>query len=281
MKPISALAILIATTIAISFNAHAAGLASDSAADAAYNDGWQTGDNGGTGFGAWSLTSIGPSGFFTQTSTGNGFGADPGNDGDINSAGRAWGTYASLDGPNSGVALATRAFTGALDEGQTFVIDMDNGFIQNSSNPAGTVGFSLQNSAGREKFWFQFTGGDSTYKIIDGTGAVDTGIAFTDQGLHIEFTMGSVDISSTYSVRVTAVGSDGPSGLPFVHSGTLFDSALDPVEFVDRVQLFNYTAGNGSSADAFFNNMAVVPEPATGLLVGLGLLGVAALRKRR
>ena len=41
--------------------ASAAIVASDNASNSAYSDGWQTGDNGGTGFGPWALTFSGSS----------------------------------------------------------------------------------------------------------------------------------------------------------------------------------------------------------------------------
>ncbi len=257
--------------------AHAALPGSDSAADGAYNAGYTNGANGGTGFGAWQLTSIGPAGFFTGSSAGNGDG-DAGSNGDINTSGRAWGLYGSLGG---GVSLATRPFSGDLDPGNVFSIDLDNGFIQNSESPAGIVGFSLLNNAGREKFWFQFEGGTTNYTITDGTGLVNTGIPFTDEGLRVIFTQVTVDNNSQYSVSVQAIGADGPSGLPFTHNGVLFGSAFDFIESVDRVQVFNRTAGNGSSSDLFVNSLTVVPEPGTMVLLASGALAIAALRRKR
>ena len=221
----------------------AASVASDSAASAVYSGGWTNGSNGGSGFGAWILSGLNTSGFFVQSSTNNG-GGDPSVDGDIDTAGRAWGLFASLT-PSVGTALATRTFSSELESGQQFVINLDNGY--------------LQNSYGREKFWFQFTGGDTSYKIVDSSGVRDTGIPFTSQGLHVVFTMGSIGLTSTYTVQISAVGSDGLTNLPVTFSGNLFSSAFDPVQTVDRVQLFNYAAGTGPTADVFFNSMSIPP----------------------
>jgi len=237
--------------------AAAANIASDNAASVAYSSGWTNGANGGSGFNAWILTNYNAAGFFVQSSTNNGAG-DPGGDGDIDTAGRAWGLFASLT-PSVGTALATRPFSSELEPGQQFVVDFDNGYLQNSASPPGRAGFSLQNSYGREKFWFQFTGGDTTCKIVDGSGLRDTGIPFTSQGLHVVFTMGGIGPTSTYTVQISPSGDDGPTNLPVTISGNLFSSAFDPVQTIDRVQLFNYAAGNDSTADVFFNSMSIPP----------------------
>jgi len=90
---------------------------SDNAADPAYNDGWQNGDNGGTGFQPWVLQAWGSyAGMFIGSSVANADGLDNGdshgvaNDGDIDVNGRSWGLYA---GDNGGYAQAIRAFNSA------------------------------------------------------------------------------------------------------------------------------------------------------------------------
>ena len=45
-----------AIAVSLSNSAAAAPVASDNAANSAYADGWQTGDNGGTGFGPWTFS---------------------------------------------------------------------------------------------------------------------------------------------------------------------------------------------------------------------------------
>lgn len=98
-------------------------IAQDTASDAVYDDGWQTGDNGGFGFGAWTIrTTTGGNdafnGVFVGSSTGNGDG-DSNGDGDINTSpgNRALGLYA-----NSGnAAVAFRAFNTPLSLGTRFI----------------------------------------------------------------------------------------------------------------------------------------------------------------
>ena len=256
--------------VSVSF---AAGPASDDASQSVYDDGLQAGDNGGSGFGAWQISTVAPGGAFVGSSTGNGDG-DAGSNGDINTAGRAWGLYGNSPG---GLVRATRTFDSDLLEGDRVIVDIDNGFI----NSGGVVGLSFLNAANREKFWFQFLGGGSDYTIIDGSGSRSTGIPFTDEGLRIAFTMGTVGVSSAYSVTISAIGADGPPGLPVVFSGNLFGSALDPIESIDRIQFFNQAAGDGSTFDLFANRLTVVPEPSSIALGALGLIGLALRRLRR
>jgi hypothetical protein len=116
--------------------------ATDQAGNAAYNDGWQSGDNGGTGFGAWQLSAQingNNAGFFVGDSDNNGcfndgFGVCPPCGPGINTAGKAWGLYANT----STLAEAIRPFAGgAILAGQSFSIDMDNGCLDGVSTSAG------------------------------------------------------------------------------------------------------------------------------------------------
>jgi hypothetical protein len=237
--------------------ATAAGPASDNAAKAAYNDGWQTGDNGGTDWGGgWTLFETGGNGgYFVGTSQNNGFG-----DGNIDTGNSTWGIWAN----GGAAAQATRPFDGTLSIGQSFVIDLDTGFIDSG----GSVEFSLSGSGApweQDHFSLFFRGGESTYKIATGlypnSTETDTGVAFTSTGLHVVFTLTG---ATTYSVALTPAG-----GSMTVVNGTLANA------FLDRVSLYNIHAGTGSPYDAFFNNMSIIPEPTPFALVGRGGVGRA------
>src|SRR6266850_6365478 len=122
--------------------AKAAAIASDNACNSPYNGtSWSNGQNGGTGFGAWSLfqTGGGDSSFFADTAANNGFNCASG--GGINGAcGKSWGAFAN----NGAIANARRAFTGSpssLQANQSFTFSIDNGYVNNSG---GAVGVALE-----------------------------------------------------------------------------------------------------------------------------------------
>jgi hypothetical protein len=267
MNKHTALAVL---SLALAVPAYAATLAYDSAADATYDDGWHSGDNGGSGFGPWTLTNVSPTGdrngHIIQTSTGNGDAPS----GNIDTASRAFGLYANqLAGPNGldiGYATAARNFTGGeIAVGQSLLISMDNGFVGSWALGPSAVGFSLN------RFSFFFAGGGTEYRIgygdpNDVIGTTGTGVPFTDDGLDLVFTRTGTD---SYQLEVTPIG-----GSTTTINGTLPQTGGS----LDSILLYNRTAGPGSSNDVFFNNLAIVPEPATlGALAGLALV---ALRRR-
>src|SRR5262245_21918912 len=113
-EPVSRIVLAAALLIWLVESATAATTALDDASQSVYDDGWQTGDNGGVGWGAgWILK---PGGFGTQSyltgdSDANGSAAGPGID-TPNSGGRSWGIRASNSPESQGDA--TRAFNGTL-----------------------------------------------------------------------------------------------------------------------------------------------------------------------
>ncbi len=246
---------------------YAAGFGSDSADDPAYSGGWTNGSNGGSGFGPWTVGGIDDNndgtnnaGVFIGSSANNGDG-DTNSDGDIDSSGDAWGTFANTDDLAQGV----RSLSGTLSVGQTFSIDMDNGFVD------GAVGVGLQNNTGRTLWEFFFQGGQANYRVSDAAGVNDTGIGFTDEGVSLDFTLTT---ATGYSLGIE----DGNGNTDTV-TGTLLNPAGG--QDIAQVRVFNFNGGGGASNDAFFNNMAVVPEPGTMALFGIATAGLVALRRRR
>ena len=240
----------------------AAVLAADDAARAAYNGGWTSGTNGGSGFGPWALTpgqNSNNSGFFVGTSANNGDGggnAPP--PGDVDVAGEAWGMYA-----NSGqTATAVRPFTGDLSVGQRVQFRFDNGWIDTGGN----VGFSLD-SATEDRLQFFFSGGDQNYVLIDESGVRDTLIPFTDEGMAVDFALTGPD---AYSLSVAPNGGTARS-----FTGTL---AGPPGTGIAAVRFFDSNAGPFSQRDLFINSLSVVPEP--GALAPVGLAAVLGRRRR-
>jgi hypothetical protein len=197
-------------------------------------------------------------------------------DGDINTPDRpadqdgldnAWG----IKDNGGSAADALRNFSAALNVGDTFRIDMDNGYIDTGA----TVGFGLQNAtSGENKFEFFFVGGNSTYTYIDEGGSHSSTIGYTDEGLTVEFTLTGAD---SYSATFTTRG-----GATQTVSGDL-GGATDG-EGVNRFRGFVVQNNTADSHILFFNSMEIetldaVPEPSTVLLLVTG--GVIAYGYRR
>lgn len=80
-------------------------------------------------------------------------------------------------------------------------------------------------------------------------------------------------------------GSPGEQGFAFGQYAT--QGLFSTTDFV-ALALYGYTCNTAGMCDAFttnrgqfaIDNISLVPEPATGLLVGLGLLGVGTVRRR-
>ena len=260
---VSATAILAASTLAAS-------LASDNASDAVYVGGGNfNGLNGGTGFAAWTNTpsaNTGVNGSLIASSTNNAGGSSGGIDSTGN---KAWGFYGNSGNTGDGV----RPFTGgALSIGQTVKIDIDQGFQDGGS----TAGIGLQNSSFQNLVELYYVGGDSvnSWKKNDAGGQADLSpnVGFSGNGFHVELTLTS---ATTYSGTITPLN---PTGSPVAFSGTL--NSPGGGQAIAQIRVFNFNSGVGANADFFANNLAVVPEPTTMTLLGLGLLGALALRRR-
>lgn len=246
--------------------------AADSAADAAYDSGWTDGSNGGFGFQPWQLGTLGNAGWFLGDSNANGSGGGPG----INSAGRAWGMYSRTSGS---IVDAARPFTGALDDGQTFSMDLDNGKMTTDLGNEGQFDLDLIHGGGSNQFRFMAYG--SKYYIYDGS-QTSTVIPFslTDGGMHLSFTKTG---QFTYTFSLTRL-SDSAT---YSHSGTILgsigvDNGDGPVfdDVVDEIDMFSFRNGTDATYDGFGNNMSIVPEPVSLSVLGIGSLLVMKRRRR-
>jgi type II secretory pathway pseudopilin PulG len=232
-------------------------LAADNASNAAYNDGWQVGDNGGSGFGAWSVI-----GNQSGSGFGGGFLSTGNSSVSIGSGGNnaAWGIF----GNSGGVGQAVRAFSTPLAVGATFSIDMDNQNI----DTGGTVGFGLRNSSGDNLFEFYFVGGQSNYTVNakDVSGATP---GFTASGLRLAL---SLTGSNAFTFTIDTLGNG--IGVDYTVLGHLLDN-VD--QSITTLRAFNANGG----PDVFYNNLVVsVPESsAICVLAALGVAGVILKRR--
>ena len=183
----------------------------DVATNPQYADGWQAGDNGGSGFGPWSfnLTDANPAGTYQAMSY-------------TSPIGTAWtlATHAN----NSGLANAGRAITGGLLSGQTFSTTIDNpttyhfyrGFDILFTNGSDNNGAGNNAAALRVSVFNYFA---SNWHLTD-TGSTDTGldsVATGAAGVRIDLTLTS---ATAYSLTLTPLNGD-PA---YTHAGTLAQS---------------------------------------------------------
>ncbi|WP_191861095.1 lamin tail domain-containing protein, partial [Hanstruepera ponticola] len=202
-------------------------------------------DEATDGFGSWTFVDTSNSGHFTASSTDNGDG-DNNNDDDINSTGGAWGLFA-----NSGqIAEMIRPFDSPLSTGDTFSIQMDNGWIESG----GVVGFSLRNNSGENLLEFYYSNGQPSYTIDNLNGAEGTGIGFTDEGLQFDLTMTS---NNTVDITITELF----NGATHNFSKSLKNPSGGQV--ISILRMFNFNAGFNSERNAYFNNLEVCTSPGT------------------
>jgi hypothetical protein len=86
-------------------------------------------------------------------------------------------------------------------QGDSFALRFDNNWIDNGSE----TGFTLTDNSGNVKFRFYFVGGQNNYRINDATTGRESGIAYTESGLNLVFTLTSANTYtlSTGSTNIT------------------------------------------------------------------------------
>ncbi len=215
----------------------------------AYDDGWQSGDNDGSGFGPWALsTSSGEparNGFFIGNSIYNGDG-DGNSDGDINTNDLTWGLYAN----QGNTATATRPFAQVMTEGSCLSFKMDNGFVE----PGGQVTATLL-AAGGSLLDILFAGDASQfqidpsfYHIFDDNGLSNTNLDFSDEGLEIKIT---VRAGNTYDLEIIRL-----EGGTATFSGRSFKSVSGNPAPIGIV-FTNHNAGADPPRDLFVNSLEI------------------------
>lgn len=243
----------------------AAGPASDNAAAAVYNDGWQTGDNGGTGFNAWDLSNNNNGANGSASFAGYFIGDSTAGSGNINTAGKSFGIYANPGTVNT-FATAQRTFSGGtLAVGQTFSLQLAVNFRN------GSKGFNLRAGGTNNVFTFNVAGDNYTYQVNSGT-STTLSLGFqSDSVFTLSFNQVSASSESVTISRTSAGGgTETPLNQTFALSG------------ITGFELFNSNTDDGSPQNnLFFNNLSVVPEPSTWALLGAGVLLLAGSRWRR
>ncbi len=171
--------------VVVGTNTSAGGTATnavDTAADAAYSDGWNNGNNGGTGFQGWQLTQDANAGHFASSN--------------------GWGLWSH----SNNLSQAVRPFTSSLSSGMTFAVRIKNGWILEG---LGGIGVGLQNAGGDTLWQFWFNGGDNFYNRSGGT----TDVGWTDAPIDL-----TLEMTSATSYNLTVLPQGGPARN---YSGTL------------------------------------------------------------
>jgi hypothetical protein len=312
-----AAAAIVAGSTALSTAMCYAQLAFDSASDPVYSDGWQAGDNGGFGFTPWNFDSA----YYWPVANGgdgnwypyngnfhaidNGMQAGTHYSNPFNNIGRAWdiGSVSYLHTPSGEMRgsfpRAGRGFA-PLQIGQTLKVVIDNpaerlfykGYFIRLNGGTGGVNGNICNGAGASctpnaakpspKMGFEifeFAPPEGGWTISDAAG-VETGLLNTQTAAAGAVFSVTRTGAETYDVVMDPIG-PGPT---FTNSRT-FSSPGVPVDWIEFT-FFNTTTDLGvppaTATDFYIRSIAIVPEPGSATLLGIGASGaLAGLSRRR
>jgi hypothetical protein len=240
-------------------------VASDHATDPTYAGGWAAGQNGGSGFGAWSFNATDPAGAPLQAMS------------SASAIGTAWTLFNTNS--SSGLANAGRSITGGLLPGQTFETVIQNPGANNffrgfdilftggpDNNAAGVNTAALRLSVFNygTQFWNINDVGSTATPLSAPTTAV--------AGMRVDLTLTS---ATTYSLTMTPLNGAGA----YSHNGTF----AGPITWVDFREWDTASSGPSDAANNFgISYMTVsVPEPCSLALIGLGCGGLLFFRRRK
>ncbi len=257
MKTPQLLCILASATISFA-HADRVNVAEDDASASAYNDGWNSDQNGGTGFRGWIHRSNSGDGQSGDSHAGF-FIGNVSDHPDLDHAAmrdKVFGMFAN--GVGYEAAVAFRTFDEPLQVGDAFSLLIEGDeivpkFETDVSDP-GQVGFTLRAGTGSEaweefdseaRFRFVIEEGNGNYQIFDGEDDSDSGVLVTPQGAAVTVLLVTAD---TYDLEITDLGTGETTKLP---GRKLAGEAESPI------QSFAIFDIDGERADVYFNGFQV------------------------
>ncbi len=223
--------------------------ANDDADDSAYNLGWALTNNGGTGFGNWYDISTGGGGRFIATASFQ-----------VLDGSRSWGLFSG----NGNYAIGRPLLT-TLPAGQFTVLARHN-----VNNASGFTGVTIYDgSAEKLRFGMNPSNNNAVYFAYGST----TG----------SISMGSLDLRGRRLKYFLGWDNLGNFTLTVNHlDGTETGTATGNWGSGVSVSAFGFNNFNsGGFQDFIFDNIQVIPEPASLLALGAGLAGLMGLRRRK
>jgi hypothetical protein len=238
---------LVAFAAALAVNPAWAIVASDVASNATYDDGWQNGEDGGTGFGPWAIAK---SGAFANVFMGNSLNlSSPG--ADINTSSRSFGMFGqNVDGSSFEFTEATRSFDVPLSLGEAFSLELAVNFRN------GNKGVDIRTAGGGMLFNFN-VGGDDYVVNNAATGNGSIGSAYSSNTeFKLTFTQTSAS-AGTWSITRSGGFTDLDTG---TYTGV-----------IGSFKLYINETGSGSENDLYANSFFItaVPEASAGCLGAL------------
>lgn len=200
--------------------------AKDAPTNSTYAIDWHDGQNGGSGFGPWSIGN-GATASLAVSNPACGFGA------------YAWALQAS----GGGFIEASRPFAASLQPGDKVSFVFENGGVDGGFSNS-SVGVAFENRFDQRLAEFKFEGGTTNYVLFDVV-TQNTGIPWSNEPKDCSFEM-----LSSLDYRLTVNGQ--------ALQGTFADASELRVA---RIRFWNWNAGSGDDHKVFVGDLSVTGAP--------------------